>query len=205
VKLPEWVHSFASLVTILGLPVTLVALAGLFEVAPISISFPQLPWSNALALVVYFLLSVAFGKAFSAWFAYFDLKLCWSRLVTIPVLALVSVSQTFVAIEILFGAYAEGISVGTFAILMVIGLALEVYFLLLQRLPHVDKAMLFAALCFVVFGYMLASEADPEVFPQANNRLMFGVLFGFGMMGSIVVLMGLFESGQLGAETDGET
>lgn len=200
--LPQWIHTLASLVTLLGLPVTLVSLAGLFEVAPVTLSFPQLPWSKALALVVFFLLSVAFGKAFSAWFGYFDVTLGWSRLVSIPVMALLSVAQTFVAVEILFGAYVTGLGAGTFAVLMVLGLGLELYFLLLLRVRDVGPAIFFSSVCFVIFGYMLASEADPEPFPQANNRVQFALVFVIGMVGSLLCVFNIEEAIDRDEKTD---
>ena len=192
-RMPGWINDVASVVTILGLPVTLASLSQIFEVGQFAIQLPKVPGVSAFLLLIYFLLSLAFAKAFSAWFAHCDLKLSWSRLFTIPVFGFLSVAQTFVAIEMLFGTFGSELSAGYFAILMVIAVGLEQHFLLLRQLDNPTVAVLGKTFAIIVFGMMLATEADTLERYNLNNMFPFGMIFMVGSFVLAALLIGIHD------------
>ncbi|MEX0305760.1 MAG: hypothetical protein AB3N12_00105 [Ruegeria sp.] len=178
----EYLGDIANVVTLLGLPVTLVSLLNLFQISTITLTLPKVPGANAFLLLVFFLISVAFAKTFARWLAFFDTKAEWPRLVTIPTLALFSVTQTFVLIEVLFGSFGKQVEAVWYAVLVVIAVSLELYFLLQQKLPQPFVLLASKVILVTVFVVMLVYDADPSESHDTTNMLGFVFIYTIGMI-----------------------
>ncbi len=181
-KLREYVGDVANVVTLLGLPVTLVSLLNLFQISNFTLTLPKMPGANAFLLLVFFLISVAFAQAFARWLAFFDVKVKWPRLVTVPTLALFSVTQTFVLIEILFGSFGNQVEAVWYAVLIVIAVALELYFLLQQKLHHPFVLLGSKVFLVSVFVMMLVNDADPSESHDLSNMHGFVIIYMIGIL-----------------------
>lgn len=159
---PSWVQWLASAATILSFPVTLLSLNATFDVRPVEVTFPEMPFGAAIKIIAFLLLSVVFAVAFAAWYRVFDTRLRVDRLVLVPILGLASAAQSFALVEVLFGSFSTQGRPAAFGLGLGAALAIEIRYMLRGR--HRNELALLAmhALTYAAFATVIAVEANRQ-------------------------------------------
>jgi hypothetical protein len=175
-----WLHNLASILTIASFPVTLLSLNATFDLAPVEVALPEMPFGAAIAVVAFLLASAVFAVAFAGWYRVLDIRLGWDRLVVVPVLGFVSAAQSFAVMEILVGPFDTSGRGIVYGLGLAAALAIETRYLV--RHAHRDLGALVAANCaaYAFFAMVIGFEADPSPARDADVILPFLTSLAFG-------------------------